>query len=421
MQDDETGATRLQRLVPAGLLDAGLASLATLSMGLYAVRSLHGPELGAYALFFAAFSLAAVVPAQLVLIPAQNAAIREAPQHARLGLLDQTWRLGSPVAIPATLAATATALVVAEGPPATIRPLALTSAVCACVSPLQDHVRRTLHLSGLSWMAAAVSLIQLASILGYLAGFGLIGVPAAWRPFGALALANLTSLLAGSAPMCRRREAAALPRHTLAWLIGSGRWLLGVEVSTAGAMFISSALVSRLAGPEDLGLAEAARVVAQPVFVVAVGLAATLGPRLIESGAAGDEGAAKRIARPFRAVVLAVGLLYGVITAVAWPGNPLAGLVPSAYAVPFLVSVTVVAMTVVGLVFTRRSELIGGGRERVLLRVSIVAAALQSATALTAPWTGAFARPLGVVMFGITLLVGFEHYRRAMYRRPALA
>jgi hypothetical protein len=78
-------------------------------------------------------------------------------------------------------------------------------------------------------------------------------------------------------------------------------------------------------------------------------------------------------------------------------------------------------MTVVGLVFTRRSELIGGGRERVLLRVSIVAAALQSATALTAPWTGAFARPLGVVMFGITLLVGFEHYRRAMYRRPALA
>jgi O-antigen/teichoic acid export membrane protein len=228
-------------------------------------------------------------------------------------------------------------------------------------------------------------------------------------------------LLAGSAPMRRRRRAARLPRHTMAWLIGSGRWLLGVEVSTAGAMFISSALVARLAGPEDLGLAEAARVVAQPVFVVAVGLAATLGPRLIESAAAGDEGAAKRIARPFLAVVLAVGLLYGGVTAVAWPGNPLARLAPSAYAVPFLVSVSVVAMTVVGLVFTRRSELIGGGRERVLPKVSIVAAALQSAVGLTAPWTGAFARPLGVGIFGITLLVGFERYRRAMYQRPALA
>jgi O-antigen/teichoic acid export membrane protein len=421
MKDGETAATRLQRLVPAGLLDAGLASLATLAMGLYAVRTLHGPELGAYALFFAAFTLACVVPAQLILIPAQNAAIREVPQRARLGLLDQTWRLGSPVAIPAALAAAATALVAAEGPPATLRALALTSAVCAWVSPLQDHVRRTLHLGGLSWLAAAVSLIQLISVLAYLTGFGLIGVPAAWRPFGALALANLTSLLAGSVPMRRRGEAARLPRHTMAWLIGSGRWLLGMEALTAGAMFISSALVSRLAGPEDLGLAEAARVVAQPVFVVAVGLAATLGPRLIESGAAGDQRAAKRIAGPFQAVVLAVGLLYGGVTALAWPGNPLAGLVPSAYAVPFLVPVSVVAMTVVGLAFTRRSELIGGGRERVLPRVSIVAAALQSAVALTAPWTGAFARPLGVAMFGIALFVGLESYRRAMYRRPALA
>jgi O-antigen/teichoic acid export membrane protein len=421
MKDSEPGATRLHRLVPAGLLDAGLASLATLSMGLYAVRSLHGSELGAYALFFAAFTLAAVVPAQLVLIPAQNAAVREAPQHARLGLLDQTWGLGAPVAIPAAVVAAAIALVVAQGPSATLRALALTSTICACVSPLQDHVRRTLHLSGRSWTAAAVSLVQFTSVLGCLAALGLIGVPTAWRPFGALAMANIMSLLAGSAPMRRRRAAANLPRHTLAWLMGSGRWLLGVEASMAGGMFISSALVSRLAGPEDLGLAEAARVVGQPVFVVAVGLAATLGPRLIESGALGDEDAAKRITRPFLAVMFAVGLLYGAITAVAWPGNPLARLVPSAYAVPFLVPVTVVAMTVVGMVFPRRSELVGGGRERVLPRVSIIAAALQGATALTAPWTGAFARPLGVAVFGVVLLIGFERYRRAMYRRPALA
>jgi O-antigen/teichoic acid export membrane protein len=421
MREGGTGATRLRRVVPAGLMDAGLASLATLAMGLYAVRTLHGPELGAYALFFAAFTLAAVVPAQLILIPAQNHAVREAPQHARLGLLGQTWRLGGPVAILAAVAAAAAALVVAEGPSATLWALALTTTVSACVSPLQDHVRRTLHLSGLSWTAAVVSLVQLTCVLGYLAGLGVLGVPTAWRPFGALALANMTSLLVGLAPLRHRRRAAMLPRHTVAWLMRSGRWLLGVEAATAGAMFVSSALVSRLASPDDLGVAEAARVVAQPVFVLAVGLAATLGPRLIESGAAGDEGAAKRIARPFVALVIAVGVLYGAITAVAWSGNPLADLVPSAYAIPFLVPVTVLAMTVVGTVFSRRSELVGGGRERLLPRVSVVAGALQIATAVSAAWTGAFARPLGVAVFGITLLIGFERYRRAMYRRPALA
>jgi O-antigen/teichoic acid export membrane protein len=270
-------------------------------------------------------------------------------------------------------------------------------------------------------MAAAVSLLQFTGVLTYLAALDLVDVPTAWRPFGALALANLTSLLAGSAPMRRRRAGATVPRHTVLWLMRSGRWLLGVEAATAGAMFISSALVSRLAGPEDLGFAEAARVVAQPVFVVAVGLAATLGPRLIESGASGDEGAAKRIARPFSRLVVTAGLLYGTVTAVAWPGNPLARLVPPAYVVPFLVPVTVAAMTLVGMVFSRRSELVGGARERVLVSVAVVAAGLQCAATLTAPWTGAFARPLGVVVFGITLLIGFEHHRRAMYRDAVLA
>jgi len=416
MRADGKGAARLAHLVPAGLLDAGLASLATFAMGLYAVRSLSGNELGAYALFFAAFMLAAVVPTQLVLVPAQNAAVRQAEQRARLSLLDQTVRLGIPVAVPASLLAVTAALLIAEGPGPTLAALALTCAVCACLSPLQDHVRRTLHLGGLSWVAAGVSLVQFASTLGYLTALGLAGVPAAWRPFGALALANLTSLLVGSMAGRYTAERGPLPRYRVGWLMRSGRWLLGVEATAAGAMFLSSALVSQLASPTDLGLAEAARVVAQPVFVVAVGLAATLGPRLIEAGAASDELTAKRIARPFVALVIAVGLIYGGVTAAAWPGNPLAKLVPSAYTLPWLVPMTVLSMIAITIGFSHRAQLVGGGRERLLPRVAVVAGVLQSATAFTAPWVGAFARPVGVVVFGVTLVIGFERYRRRMYR-----
>jgi hypothetical protein len=76
---------RARRLLPAGLLDAGLASLASFVVGVYAARFLPASELGAYALFFTAFLLAAVVPAQLILTPAEIAAVGVA-RGERVGL-----------------------------------------------------------------------------------------------------------------------------------------------------------------------------------------------------------------------------------------------------------------------------------------------------------------------------------------------
>ena len=32
-------------------------------------------------------------------------------------------------------------------------------------------------------------------------------------------------------------------------------------------------------------------------------------------------------------------------------------------------------------------------------------------------WIGAFARPVGIALFGVVLLIGFQRYRQAMYRR----
>jgi ABC-type glycerol-3-phosphate transport system permease component len=86
---------RLRHALSAGLLDAGLASLATLAVGVYAARSLSAAELGTYALFFSAFTVAAVLPTQLLLVPAEVATLLEGP-HERLRVLRSGWRLGLP-------------------------------------------------------------------------------------------------------------------------------------------------------------------------------------------------------------------------------------------------------------------------------------------------------------------------------------
>ena len=61
----------LLRVVTAGQLDAGFASLATFAMGLFAVRVFDATTLGAYALFFAAFFFAVEFPRQLGFTPSE--------------------------------------------------------------------------------------------------------------------------------------------------------------------------------------------------------------------------------------------------------------------------------------------------------------------------------------------------------------
>ena len=78
----DTVKMRLRHALPAGLLDAGFASLARLIIGIYAARALTVSDLGAYALFFSAFVFAIVVPMQFVLVPAELATL-PAARHER--------------------------------------------------------------------------------------------------------------------------------------------------------------------------------------------------------------------------------------------------------------------------------------------------------------------------------------------------
>jgi O-antigen/teichoic acid export membrane protein len=406
---------RLRHALPAGLLDAGFASLARLAVGVYAARTLTAADLGAYALYFSAFVFATVVPMQFILVPAEFATVPAAARPQRLALLRQAWRIAVPPAAAAAVVASLAASLVAEAPARVLWPLALTSAACATVTTLQDHIRRVLHLAGISWHAAGVSLCQLVGVLAALALLAAAGVPATWQPFGALALSTLASVQVGLVLARRREEPSALPRYKLPALMRSGRWLLAIEAITAGALFLASAIVTRLDTPEALGYAEAARIVAQPLFVLSVGLSAALNPRSMEAGADRDHIAAQRVARPYMVLLVAAGVAYGAVTVVPWWGNPLSVLVPQAYAVAGLVPVTVVSFVLFGLPIIPRSELIGGGWERVLPRVGLVAGIAQCAAAVAAVWIGAFARPLGVAIFGVILLTGYAHYQRELY------
>jgi O-antigen/teichoic acid export membrane protein len=405
---------RLRHALPAGLLDAGFASLARLAVGIYAARALTASDLGAYALFFSAFVFASVVPMQFVLVPAELATL-PAAQRARLALLRQSWRIGAPMAAATALVAAVAAVVGAEAATTVLWALAVTMTACAMLTPLQEHLRRVLHLAGMSWYAAVVSLVQAAGVVVALAVLAATGSPAIWRPFGALTIATVVSLGAGLLLTLRRPPPVTLPRYRVAELMRSGRWLLAIEAITAGATFLASVIVTRLDTPEALGYAEAARIVGQPLFVLAVGLSAVLNPRAMEAGAVRDRAAARHVARPYTLLLAIVGLVYGALTMVPWWGNPLAELVPQAYVVAGLVPVTVASFVLFGLPIIPRSELTGAHRERVLPKVGLVAGVLQCAAALSAVWIGAFARPLGVALFGAVLLLGYAYHQRLVY------
>lgn len=410
---------RLRYALPAGLLDAGLASLATLGVGVYAARSLSTAELGTYALFFSAFTVAAVLPTQLLLVPAEVATLLAGPGE-RLGVLRQGWRLGLPAAAAAATAGSAAAWLGARAPSEVLWALAITTTACGIVSPLQDHLRRSLHMAGEHWRAATVSVVQLAAVMGMLALSERAGVGPVWRPFASLALANLASLSIGYWLSRRDLRHSSALGYRVTRLARSGRWLLLVELATSGAVFASSTLITRLVGPDTLGYAEAARIVAQPLYVVAVGVSAAMWPRSMEAAAQRSGDSARRIARVSAAIVVLVSVVYGAMTVLPWWGNPLGALIPQAYVVEGLVPVSVVALVFIGVAFPPRTELIGAGLEKALVRVAVVAGVLQCLATVSAIWIGAFARPVGLALFGVVLLLGCWRYRRRLYEGDAM-
>ncbi|MDQ3809909.1 MAG: hypothetical protein M3336_06415, partial [Chloroflexota bacterium] len=270
-----------------------------------AARSLEPSILGGYALVFSAFLLMTNVPTRLLFNPAEIAAV-SVPEGSRLGLLGHTLKVGT---LPALLAALSVSIWTVVAPPVipwdVMVAFTVTGVTCAFVSPVQDHVRRMLHVGGASWWAAAVSAIQLTGVLGAIWMLIHAGIPAWWVPFGSLTIGNILSLTVACLLVLRgSREEAAPSTLSFKALVQSGRWILIVGLLQPIATFASNAIVSHLAGTRTLGYAEAARILGQPPSVLALGLVAVLGPRSMQAAQRGDLKTARRISRMFAALML---------------------------------------------------------------------------------------------------------------------
>lgn len=388
----------------AGVVDAGLASLATFASGLTGVNLLSDVDRGVYAVFFTAFILGTVLIGQLIYVPSQVVAVGHDLGY-RLGGLRRTIRLA---ALPSLCAAT-TALLAAFlqrdiTSTRVLVALTATTAATILVSGMQDYVRRSLHIAERSWQAAAVSGVQLLGVATAIPLMIASDIERAWIPYGSLFFANVVSVSFGLFIAGAHRR----PRHPLALrfksLAASGKWLVLRAAAPSAGAFIAANILTKLAGPIATGHAEAARQVAQPVTVLALGLGAVLGPRAVRAGIDVDPHAAVHTRREHALIMILASVAYIAVAGPAWSLNPMSRLVPSAYEVSFLVAVTVVGNTLAALVTLPMSELLGAGRAKLLAGLAFISSPALLLAALTAGTTGAFARPIGFIAEGALAL-----------------
>ena len=408
-------------LVAAGIVDVSAASAATFVCGLLAARLLEAHELGAYSLAFRVLVLAMTVPSALVFQAREVQAV-QAPEPDRLGLFLPGMFVGVPVAVVTALLAALWPLSFPGGvADSTIRALNITMCLVAALSPLQDFLRRMLHLSGRSWHAARVSLIQLGVVIASwaIAGLGSHRYPLAWLPFGILALANAVSMMVGVI-LARRAIARPAPRLVEGGddLLKSGALLLFIGMLPSVVGVLAGVILARVSGPDVLGYLEAARVVAQPILVFGIGLSAVLGPRSMRAARARERGEARRLAWQFSAAVLGLGIVYAIFVGFPNPLNVLAWLIPKAYTVSGVVLLTIAGHVALSLAMPRRSEMLGAGRIGSLAWIEAISNVVNVACASLAAVIGIFALPLGTLAQGLIRLVLLHVQNARLYRKP---
>ena len=406
------------RRLPAGVADAAFASLATFAAGLSAVNLFNDVDRGVYAIFFTAFGLGVVLPWDLILIPAEVNAV-SFPVNDRMRRARETLRMGLRAAIVGSLVIVIAAFLARSiADTDVIWGLAATATVATVLSPLQDHMRRLLHIAELSWRAAAVSGVQFFGVVVSLALMILFDAPVAIMPFGSLAIANALSLTAAIV-LGDVRNQEPLEEPLRFWTLArEGRWLLTTAMVPSIAHFAVAAIIAALAGAEALGYAEAARVVAQPVLVLATGLTAVLAPRAMEAGMQRNVTAAKHARHIYLLAMAGGGLIYTSIAATDWALNPMQYLVPAAYVVPWLVAVTIVGNLISAAMYLDINELLGAQKARAMAVIAIFTSPILVLVAFTARSTEAFARPVGNAVRDLIQVVWYRSTLDKHYSQP---
>ena len=398
-------------------MDAGFAAAATFAVGIYAARFLAVDQLGIYALFFASFVLATKIPRQLVLIPAEIRAIEREPQGlGRLALMRPAMRLAIvPAAVAGPLGGLAGALLATPASTHVVVPLAVTMAACGILQPLETHVRRMLHIAGVSWRAPIASGSQLAGVVLSLIWMSAAGLPALWIPFGSFAIGLLISIAVGLFIERRLSTSGATSDIDFSSIVRSGSQLVVVDLLPSLAAFLGAAIVLRMAGPEVLGFTEAARVASRPVGVFAVGLHAPLAPRAVDAAIQRNRAMGLRITRLFTVLLATVGLAYIAYAGWDWPGNVMAVLVPKAYAIEGLVAVAIIASVAQFISEPLASQMLGAKQEPSLIRIEAIGNLVRIGFAFAAPTLLSFALPCGTIGLGTVRRIGRSRATRRIY------
>lgn len=408
---------RRGRRVSSGLVDAGLAALAALASNLYAVRSLDVETFGLYAICYTAFLTAASVPGNFVFLPIETETVSR-PAAERLGLVWRGLRFGIGPGLAASLVGSIIAFaVISGGSPSAVFPLVVSTFLLAVVSPLQDYLRRMLHLAERSGLAALVSVTHLAITGAGIASMVAAGIAPEWVSLGALVVGNIGSLVLCLLLVARLRKPWQGELISFSTVAQRGRWLLPTGLIPPGAALAVSAIVLALVGAKTVGYAEAARVVARPITVVTTGLGSVLRPGSMQAAVRGRRRDARRVARLFTLVTLATGGLYTAAVAIPWAGNPLAAFIPEAYVFGGLVLITCAGAVLNGITFPARYELMGAKRESRLALVEGWGHAAKTLTALGARALGPYVVPLGDAVLFVARFFGQRRALRTAYRR----
>lgn len=410
---------RLDKPVAVGVGESMVASAATFAAGLYATRELPLVELGAYGiLFFGLLLIVSGLSNQLYFTPAELALL-ELPDGVQLRSLRRSLRRGILLTLPAAIVIGAgVRLLLGDELPVG---MLVTGVVMGTLSPNQDHLRRILHQTGHSGAALGVSVTQFTVLLAVIGGGVVADAPAAWIPMGSLAAANLCSLVVGLVTS-RRWAIGVVTVPPLKELVDLGGWLVVAYQAEQIAGFAALVVLRYVAGTDAVGWYEGARLLAQPMMVLAFGLQTVLRPRAMRAATAGDAATGREVDRTFSAVLAAAAVGYAILIGPAWPVNPLPQLFPAAYHVSGAVVLMVVATSLQNSTSLFSSQIVAARRTRDLVRLSVPNAPLIPlvTAALAAPW-GTNAVAVAVIVERTVWYLRYRPIHRRIFAGPAAA
>lgn len=398
----------------AGLTDAGAASLGTFLAGVVAVRELPAAGLALYVVLASATVFTMPLPRQLAYFPAQIGS------NIQRTVVAPVIRRSARAAVrPSALAAV---IVVVSGLPLlhAVSPvgyagLTLTAVAFGWLSPLQDHVRGSLHVVERHGRAAVCSVALMLTIGLSTATTLLVPLPGdvvALFPFGSLVLGNLVSTGIGVVLL---RGAGRHDDYTVAAIAERSRYLF-IELVIQGCWFACNYVVLGMLGAGALARLEAARISASPVLILATGVSTFMIAALLRqiSASEPDGSRARRLLVRAFAIVLIGSALYAAVLLVAMPAISAA---LNRRIDPLLALVRIGAYALEGCSNLTGSVLLATGASRAALITSAAAGVVGLVgTALLAPSAGAVALPIsqGTGMAGrlaVSVAIARERFR----------